>query len=253
MPKTRPRPCSFASIRRSADARRHARPLRPATDFTARLPFPEPLITHEGVMAGLDYLAEELCAMLARKGRGARRFGPLALPQRRLFRRDRGGLERAVARAEASPQSVQGQDRGDRHGLRRRPHGASPLSSPRRCLPAQTSLAASEEKAAAEPLIDRLVNRLGARAVRRLFPRESHIPELAQSARSALARSALARSRISARNDAPAWSGQAKPPRPPLLFANPEPVDGACRDSRRTARALHLAACDPPRGQGRRT
>src|SRR4029078_10205588 len=59
-------------------------PLRPATDFTVRLPFPEPLITHEGVMAGLDYLAEELCAMLARKGQGARRLGLLLCRSHRL-------------------------------------------------------------------------------------------------------------------------------------------------------------------------
>ena len=48
-------------------------PLSPDTDFMARLPFPEPLITHDGVLAGLDYLAGELCATLARKGQGARR------------------------------------------------------------------------------------------------------------------------------------------------------------------------------------
>jgi protein ImuB len=90
-------------------------------------------------------------------------------------------------------------------------------------LPAQTSLAASGEKVAAEPLIDRLVNRLGSRAVRRLIPRESHIPELAQSARSALARRALARG-IAARNDAHVWNGQTKPPRPPFLFTQPEPL-----------------------------
>jgi protein ImuB len=29
---------------------------------------------------------------------------------------------------------------------------------------------------------------------------------------------------IAARNDAPVWSGQTKPPRPPLLFASPEPL-----------------------------
>src|SRR4029079_5161935 len=31
-------------------------PLLPAPDYAARLPFPEPLITHEGVVAGLDHL-----------------------------------------------------------------------------------------------------------------------------------------------------------------------------------------------------
>ncbi len=34
-------------------------------------PFPEPLITHEGIVAGLDHLASALCAKLARAGRGA--------------------------------------------------------------------------------------------------------------------------------------------------------------------------------------
>ena len=81
-------------------------------------------------------------------------------------------------------------------------------------------------KAAPESLIDRLVNRLGSRAVRRMFPRASHIPELAQSARSALTRSFSARS-ASSRNDfATSWIGQIprKPPRPPLLLARPEPL-----------------------------
>ena len=50
-------------------------PLSPAADFVARLPFPEPLITHDGVLAGLDYLARELCATLARTGQGVRRLG----------------------------------------------------------------------------------------------------------------------------------------------------------------------------------
>ena len=84
----------------------------------------------------------------------------------------------------------------------------------------QTTLAESEGKAAPEPLIDRLVNRLGVRAVRRLFPRASHIPELAQSARSALARGALARSALASWDGAP----PPKPPRPPLLLTRPEPL-----------------------------
>jgi len=55
---------------------------------------------------------------------------------------------------------------------------------------------------------------LSGAAVRRLFSRESHIPERALEMRSALAGPA-------------AWSeqGPAKPPRPCLLFAEPEPVD----------------------------
>jgi protein ImuB len=61
-------------------------------------------------------------------------------------------------------------------------------------------------------LIDRLVNRLGARAVRRLVPRASHIPELAQSLKSAFAGPSF-------------WPEHLqKPSRPPLFFARPEPL-----------------------------
>jgi len=48
-------------------------PLLPAPDFVARLSFAEPLITHDGVVAGLDRLADELCATLEREGQGTRR------------------------------------------------------------------------------------------------------------------------------------------------------------------------------------
>ena len=81
-------------------------------------------------------------------------------------------------------------------------------------LPAQTAFAKSDDRGRQEPLIDRLASRLSGSAVRRLFSRESHMPERAQEWRSALA------------GPSP-WSGQgpAKPPRPCLLFAEPEPVD----------------------------
>ncbi len=192
--------------------------LTPAADFTVRLPFPEPLITHEGVLAGLDYLVEELCALLARKARGARR---LALW---LCRSD--GSSTVIEAGLSAPsrerkhllrlfkEKIEGIDMGFGVDLM-----AFAALATEPLLPAQTSLAAGEEKAAAEPSIDRLVNRLGARAVRRLVPRASHIPESAQITRSALARGSLARN-----TGAPAWDGQAKPQRPPLLFERPEPL-----------------------------
>jgi protein ImuB len=199
-------------------------PLRPAADFTVRLPFPEPLITHEGVLAGLDYLAEELCALLARKGRGARR---LALW---LCRSD--GSSAVVEAGLSAPSrerrhllnlfkdKIEEVDMGFGVDLMA---FTAPVTET--LLPAQTSLAASGEKVAAEPLIDRLVNRLGTRAVRRLLPRASHIPELAQSTRSVLTGSVLARSAL-ARGASASWDGPTprKPQRPPLLFANPEPL-----------------------------
>lgn len=194
-------------------------PLRPEADFTVRLPFPEPLITHDGVLAGLDYLAEELCALLARKARGARR---LALW---LCRSD--GSSAVIEAGLSAPSrkrrhllnlfkdKIEEVDMGFGVDLMA---FAAPITET--LLPEQTSLAASEERVAAEPLIDRLVNRLGTRAVRRLLPRASHIPELAQSARSVLTRSALACGASAS------WDGRApsKPRRPPLLFANPEPL-----------------------------
>ena len=51
-------------------------PLLPAPDYAARLPFPEPLITHDGVVAGLDHLAGKLCASAG--ARPPRRAAPAA-------------------------------------------------------------------------------------------------------------------------------------------------------------------------------
>ena len=200
-------------------------PLSPDTDFMARLPFPEPLITHEGVLAGLDHLADELCATLARKGRGARRAALW------LCRSD--GSSAVIEAGLSAPSRVakhlvalfkdkiEGVDMG--FGVDLMAFSALVTET---LPPAQTSLAVSTRKAAPEPLIDRLVNRLGGRAVRRLFPRASHIPELAQSARSVLARSVLARGDLARSDFATSWSGHIprKPPRPPLLLARPEPL-----------------------------
>ncbi len=197
-------------------------PLSPAADFVARLPFPEPLITQDGVLAGLDYLAGELCATLAREGQGVRRLGLW------LCRSD--GSSAVIEAGLSAPSreakhlvtlfkdKIEGIDMGFGVDLM-----AFAALTTETLQPEQIALAESEEKAAAEPLIDRLANRLGVRAVRRLFPRASHIPELAQSARSALTRNVLARGLLAG---ARPWSEKTpcKPPRPPLLLANPEPL-----------------------------
>ncbi|MFZ0397819.1 MAG: DNA polymerase Y family protein, partial [Methyloceanibacter sp.] len=188
-------------------------PLLPAPDYAARLPFPEPLITHEGVVAGLDHLAEKLCQALTLARRGARR------------------LQLAIYRADGTSAVI---DTGLSAPCREPSHLAR-LFEDRVCaidvgfgvdlmvlaalateplLPAQTAFAKSDDRGRQEPLIDRLASRLSGAAVRRLFSRESHIPERAQETRSALA-------------GASPWSepSSAKPPRPCLLFAEPEPVD----------------------------
>ena len=188
-------------------------PLLPAPDYAARLPFPEPLITHEGVVAGLDHLAEKLCQALTLARRGARR------------------LQLAIYRADGTSAVI---DTGLSAPCREPSHLAR-LFEDRVCaidvgfgvdlmvlaalatealLPAQTAFAKSDDRERQEPLIDRLASRLSGAAVRRLFSRESHIPERAQETRSALA-------------GASPWSepSSAKPPRPCLLLAEPEPVD----------------------------
>jgi protein ImuB len=79
---------------------------------------------------------------------------------------------------------------------------------------AQTAFAKDEDRARGEPLIDLVANRLSANAVRRLFPRDSHVPERAQKTLSAFA-------------GLPVWpeSGPRKPPRPFLLLAEPERLE----------------------------
>ena len=187
-------------------------PLLPAPDFVARLPFPEPLITHDGVAGALGHLASALCAKLARARRGCRRVS--------LW----------VARADGSSTVIEAglsaPSHEPKHLLRLMQDKVEAIdmgfgvdlmvlvalvTEPLR--PAQTSLTEANGKIGPEALIDRLVNRLGARAVHRLFPRASHIPELAQSLKSAFASPSL-------------WPEPAspRPPRPPLLFASPEPL-----------------------------
>jgi protein ImuB len=187
-------------------------PLLPAPDFVARLPFPEPLVTHDGMSAGLAHLAAELCLKLARAGRGCRR---LAL---------------WVARADGSSTVIDAglsaPSREPSHLLRLVEDKIETLDMgfgidlmaltalvTEPLSPAQTALTEPNGNAAPEALIDRLVNRLGVRAVHRLVPKASHIPELAQRLRSAFAGPSLWPEPVSH-----------KAPRPPLLFTRPEPL-----------------------------
>jgi protein ImuB len=186
-------------------------PLLPEPDFVARLPFLEPLITHDGVLAGIEHLAAELCRKLARAGRGCRRVALW------IARADGSStvIEAGLSAPSREPKhllrliedKVEAIDMGfgvDLMSLSALVTETLPL--------AQTTLTESDVRTSPVPLIDRLVNRLGARAVRRLVPRASHIPELAQSLKSAFAGPSF-------------WPEQiAKQPRPPLLFARPEPL-----------------------------
>lgn len=190
--------------------------LLPAPDFVVRLPFAEPLITHDGVIAGLDHLAAELCQTLARAGCGARRVT--------LWAARTDGSCAAIEAGFSAPSrqpshfvrllqdKIEDIDMGfgvDLMAL------AAAITEPLRL--AQTSLTETDGDARPEALIDALANRLGQSAVRRLFPRASHIPEWGQGLRSAFA-------------GLPSWTDDApialarKPPRPLLLLTTPEPL-----------------------------
>jgi protein ImuB len=186
--------------------------LLPMPDFVARLPFAEPLITHDGIIAGLDHLAAVLCRSLAQAGRGARRVVLWAARTDGSAATIEAGLS-APSRApfhlvRLLKDKIEDIDMGFGVDLMTL---AALTTEP--LLPSQTSLSETADDARPETLIDAIANRLGAAAVRRLFPRASHVPERAQSLRNAFA-------------GLPAWTddSQTKPPRPPLLLARPEPL-----------------------------
>jgi protein ImuB len=187
-------------------------PLLPALDYAARLPFPEPLITHDGVVAALDHLAGQLCEALTLARRGARRV------RLTIYRAD--GTSAEIEAGLSAP------SREPSHLARLFEDRVSAIDvgfgvdmmvlaalATEPLLPVQTAFAKSEDRGRPEPLIDRLASRLSGSAVRRLVPYESHVPERAQNTLPAFAGSAL-------------WPEQdaSKPPRPVLLFAEPEPL-----------------------------
>jgi protein ImuB len=187
-------------------------PIRAKPDFLARLSFPEPLISHDGVAGALTHLAIELCLTLAHAERGARRIALW------VCRADGSStvIETGLSAPSCKPEhllrllkdKIETLDVGFGVDLM-----ALAALATDRLAPAQIALTEGEDKTESESLIDCLANRLGGRAVRRLVPKASHIPELAQAFRSAFAGPSF-------------WPAQtsAKPSRPPLLFPRPEPV-----------------------------
>jgi len=186
--------------------------LLPAPDFVARLPFAEPLITHDGVLAGLDHLAGELCRALARAGRGVRRVVLWAALTDGSSTAVEAGLSAPSREAAHLVRLLKDKIETIDIGFGVDLMALAALATERLSL-TQTSLTETDEANGPEVLIDALANRLGTGAVRRLFPRASHVPERAQSLRSAFA-------------GVPAWTDDAptKPPRPLLLLSKPEPL-----------------------------
>ncbi|MEL6387122.1 MAG: DNA polymerase Y family protein [Pseudomonadota bacterium] len=197
-------------------------PLRPAPDYAARLPCPEPLIERDGIHAGLSDLTEQVCADLSAHGCGARRFTLHA------FRADGtlAAVSVSAARPVRTPKHILGLfaetldtlDPG--YGidlLLLEADRTAPMETGIR--PLSTALASKAIDATdLAALADRLVARLGDTRVSVLAPEARHLPEAA-------CRITPFQGRL------PDWPrdrptpSQTMGPRPLMLFDRPEPVD----------------------------
>jgi protein ImuB len=208
--------------------------LTPPPSYRALQRFAEPIVTLAAVEHAVGHLASDLAAMLEKAGKGARRL------ELALHRVD-GWHETLEVRVSAPARDAghlarllcERLDRVEDHagfGFEVMTLAAFDAED---VAPHQQGL---ENESAAAPealsrLVDRFINRFGARNVLRAAPRESYIPERAVRSVSAL--------RAHGRHD---WErflrrleGETPCARPLLLFAEPEPVN-----------ALALAPDSPP-------
>lgn len=195
-------------------------PLSPPPLYRVQTGFLEPIISHDHVVEAATRLLHRLAGTLEADGVGARKLRLL------LFRvdgemltltlglaapsRDVGHIAGLIAlRLDRLPEGLEAEFGFDAAGIH--------VIAAERMAQRQSLLAIAE--GAAEPealaqLVDRLQQRLGPQAVRRLHPRESHIPERAVESRAAA--------------DGPPTEDQTAvpaPPRPLLLLPMPEPAD----------------------------
>jgi protein ImuB len=201
-------------------------PVPPLPVRWARRRFAEPIATLDAVVAGTRTLIEALCRRLAGEALGVRRL------ELSLYRIDGRIDRRAIGTARPS--------REPRHLLRLLEErlddldldpvlGIEDMALVARRVeplaPAQLGLAASirgeEREIALAALLDRLANRLGADALGRPVPRESHVPERAVRLAPALTKAATA------------WDLERQ--RPVRLLPRPEPIE-----------ATALVPDDPP-------
>lgn len=199
-------------------------PERPVPWFLSRLVFAEPVATATDLGAATARLAGELCRLLAKEEKGARRL------ELNLYLADGGlcRLEVGCSRPSREPEHFRRLFAERLSGLEMGCGAdvitlAAPLVEAR--APAQLGfgrmVSAGTQKArspnlAEDPelglLIDRLGNRLGLRNVARLAPRQSHLPERALKVVAPLA---------------PPQDGVFGPdlPRPVRLLPAPEPIE----------------------------
>ena len=232
-------------------------PRMPVAPYAAEQRFPEPIAREEDVLVITQRLARRLQFALERGGDGIRRI------ELSLFRTD-GAVRRVAAgtsRPLRDPEDIRvlfverlaaladTLDPGFGFDMAR----LSVLVA-ESCPPEQIGIAGGEDAAELCRLIDRLSARLGPRRVRRLVARDSHIPELAETAMPA-----------QAVNGGTGWSTFRRyrnevdlAPRPLRLLARPEPIEAVAEVPDgpplrfRWRRALHevIAAEGPERIEG---
>ncbi|WP_188259008.1 Y-family DNA polymerase [Azospirillum tabaci] len=206
-------------------------PRLPVPPHSARLALPEPLTTAEAIAEALRRLLASLCAGLEKTGEGARR---LRLELHRVDRRLEDapqtlaiGTGRPVRRPDALMRLfVQKLDRVEPGpGLELMVLSATeagPLAAAQAALDGTTDGGMDGQPELGE-LMDRLGNRLGERAVLRLVPRQSWLPERSVAPAPAF-------------TDAPGGAlWPADRPRPVRLLTPPEPIE-----------AMALVPDDPP-------
>jgi len=158
-------------------------PLPPTPTRSSHRRFAEPIARPEDLACAIASLADALCRALGADGVGARR---LAL---RFYRVDGVvlALEAGTAQASRDPRHLAHlfAERLDRiepdlgiEDMRLEALAVEPLG-PRQASLDRTGAGADRSDDALAKLVDRLENRLGAGAVMRLRPRDSHIPERA--------------------------------------------------------------------------
>jgi protein ImuB len=189
-------------------------PVMPADPVRARLAFPEPLLTPEALSAGIAELAGLVCADLERRGEGARR---LDLTFERVDQTVQAicvGTARPSWRATHLARLLDEQLERIDPGLGIE---AMQLVAPLTELlafaqPSDDLVGAQNAGPDLSVLVDRLVNRLGARRVYRVAPVESDVPERSVRRIGPLSRPTRA-----------GWPPSL--PRPARLLRPPQPVE----------------------------
>ncbi len=209
-------------------------PLRPTAPYAVRLAFPEPVARPEALAGGLDRLLDRLCRRLARAQRGARRLVFT------LYRGDGSTAQAAIgtSRPVRAPAHLARLFAPRLESLDPAPGVeiltlAATVTEP--LAAAQSALPQSAQPRSGQPrpadsgfagfgaLVDRLANRLGPGNVLRFAPRESHLPERAFTAASALAGNSIP-ALAGAQPGGAAWPG---PRRPLRLLSRPERIEAA--------------------------